>query len=124
MKISIIKSFLGAIFVSIAVTSCQSNVLPKVKNASYSSYSNADQKGYWVEFELSHDSIAPKSVVLNNILQEITPENKTDKKFKVNVIAQSTAIFGFKPKLVEKENGIYFVTDTADIFKAVDFKLK
>jgi len=124
MKISIIKSFLGAIFVSIAVTSCQSNVLPKVKNASYSSYSNADQKGYWVEFELSHDSIAPKSVVLNNILQEITPENKTDKKFKVNVIAQSTAIFGFKPKLVEKENGIYFVTDTADIFRAVDFKLK
>lgn len=124
MKISIIKSFLGAIFVSIAVTSCQSNVLPKIKNATYSSYSNADQKGYWVEFELSHDSIAPKSVVLNNILQEITPENKTDKKFKVNVIAQSTAIFGFKPKLVEKENGIYFVTDTADIFKAVDFKLK
>ncbi|WP_213190319.1 hypothetical protein [Cloacibacterium caeni] len=124
MKISIIKSFLGAIFVSIAVTSCQSNVLPKVKNATYSSYSNADQKGYWVEFELSHDSIAPKSVVLNNILQEITPENKTDKKFKVNVIAQSTAIFGFKPKLVEKENGIYFVTDTADVFRAVDFKLK
>jgi len=124
MKISIIKSFLGAIFVSIAVTSCQSNVLPKVKNASYSSYSNADQKGYWVEFEVSHDSIAPKSVVLNNILQEITPENKTDKKFKVNVIAQSTAIFGFKPKLVEKENGIYFVTDTADVFRAVDFKLK
>lgn len=124
MKISIIKSFLGAIFVSIAVTSCQSNVLPKVKNATYSSYSNADQKGYWVEFEVSHDSIAPKSVVLNNILQEITPENKTDKKFKVNVIAQSTAIFGFKPKLVEKENGIYFVTDTADVFRAVDFKLK
>lgn len=124
MKISIIKSFLGAIFVSIALTSCQSNVLPKVKNATYSSYSNANQKGYWVEFELSHDSIAPKSVVLNNILQEITPENKTDKKFKVNVIAQSTAIFGFKPKLVEKENGIYFVTDTADVFRAVDFKLK
>ena len=124
MKISIIKSFLAAILVSIAVTSCQSNVLPKVKNATYSSYSNADQKGYWVEFELSHDSILPKSVVLNNILQEITPENKTDKKFKVNVIAQSTAIFGFKPKLVEKENGIYFVTDTADIFRAVDFKLK
>jgi len=124
MKISIIKSFLGAIFVSSVVTSCQSSVLPKVKNATYSSYSNADQKGYWVEFELSHDSIAPKSVVLNNILQEITPENKTDKKFKVNVIAQSTAIFGFKPKLVEKENGIYFVTDTADVFRAVDFKLK
>ena len=124
MKISIIKSFLAAILVSIAVTSCQSNVLPKVKNATYSSYSNANQKGYWVEFELSHDSILPKSVVLNNILQEITPENKTDKKFKVNVIAQSTAIFGFKPKLVEKENGIYFVTDTADVFRAVDFKLK
>ncbi len=124
MKISIIKSFLGAIFMASFAISCQSNVLPKVKNATYSSYSNADQKGYWVEFELSHDSIAPKSVVLNNILQEITPENKNDKKFKVNVIAQSTAIFGFKPKLVEKENGIYFVTDTADIFKAVDFKLK
>ena len=124
MKISIIKSFLGAIFMASFAISCQSNVLPKVKNATYSSYSNADQKGYWVEFELSHDSIAPKSVVLNNILQEITPENKNDKKFKVNVIAQSTAIFGFKPKFVEKENGIYFVTDTADIFKAVDFKLK
>lgn len=124
MKISIIKSFLGAIFMASFAISCQSNVLPKVKNATYSSYSNADQKGYWVEFELSHDSIAPKSVVLNNILQEITPENKTDKKFKVNVIAQSTAIFGFKPKLVEKENGIYFVTDTANVFRAVDFKLK
>ena len=124
MKISIIKSFLGAIFMASFAISCQSNVLPKVKNATYSSYSNADQKGYWVEFELSHDSIAPKSVVLNNILQEITPENKTDKKFKVNVIAQSTAIFGFKPKLIEKENGIYFVTDTADVFRAIDFKLK
>ena len=124
MKISIIKSFWGVIFMASLAISCQSNVLPRVKNATYSSYSNADQKGYWVEFELSHDSILPKSVVLNNILQEITPENKTDKKFKVNVIAQSTAIFGFKPKLVEKENGIYFVTDTADIFKAVDFKLK
>ncbi len=124
MKISIIKSFLGAIFMASFAISCQSNVLPRVKNATYSSYSNADQKGYWVEFELSHDSIAPKSVVLNNILQEITPENKTDKKFKVNVIAQSTVIFGFKPKLVEKENGIYFVTDTADVFRAVDFKLK
>ena len=124
MKISIIKSFWGVIFMESLAISCQSNVLPKVKNASYSSYSNADQKGYWVEFELSHDSIAPKSVVLNNILQEITPENKTDKKFKVNVIAQSTAIFGFKPKLVEKENGIYFVTDTADVFRAIDFKLK
>ena len=124
MKISIIKSFLGVIFMASLSISCQSNVLPRVKNATYSSYSNADQKGYWVEFELSHDSIAPKSVVLNNILQEITPENKTDKKFKVNVIAQSTAIFGFKPKLVEKENGIYFVTDTADVFRAVDFKLK
>ena len=124
MKISIIKSFLGAIFMASFAISCQSNVLPRVKNATYSSYSNADQKGYWVEFELSHDSIAPKSVVLNNILQEITPENKTDKKFKVNVIAQSTAIFGFKPKLVEKENGIYFVTDTADVFRAIDFKLK
>lgn len=124
MKISIIKSFLGAIFMASFAISCQSNVLPKVKNATYSSYSNADQKGYWVEFELSHDSILPKSVVLNNILQEITPENKTDKKFKVNVIAQSTAIFGFKPKLVEKENGIYFVTDTADVFRAIDFKLK
>ena len=124
MKISIIKSFLAAIFMASFAISCQSNVLPKVKNATYSSYSNADQKGYWVEFELSHDSIAPKSVVLNNILQEITPENKTDKKFKVNVIAQSTAIFGFKPKLVEKENGIYFVTDTADVFRAIDFKLK
>ncbi|AZI70304.1 hypothetical protein [Cloacibacterium normanense] len=124
MKISIIKSFLGAIFMASFAISCQSNVLPKVKNATYSSYSNADQKGYWVEFELSHDSIAPKSVVLNNILQEITPENKTDKKYKINVIAQSTAIFGFKPKLVEKENGIYFVTDTADVFRAVDFKLK
>ena len=124
MKISIIKSFLAAIFMASFAISCQSNVLPRVKNATYSSYSNADQKGYWVEFELSHDSIAPKSVVLNNILQEITPENKTDKKFKVNVIAQSTAIFGFKPKLIEKENGIYFVTDTADVFRAVDFKLK
>ena len=124
MKISIIKSFLGAIFMASFAISCQSNVLPRVKNATYSSYSNADQKGYWVEFELSHDSIAPKSVVLNNILQEITPENKTNKKFKINVIAQSTAIFGFKPKLVEKENGIYFVTDTADVFRAVDFKLK
>ena len=124
MKISIIKSFWGVIFMASLAISCQSNVLPRVKNATYSSYSNADQKGYCVEFELSHDSIAPKSVVLNNILQEITPENKTDKKFKVNVIAQSTAIFGFKPKLVEKENGIYFVTDTADVFRAIDFKLK
>ena len=124
MKISIIKSFWGVIFMASLAISCQSNVLPRVKNATYSSYSNADQKGYWVEFELSHDSIAPKSVVLNNILQEITPENKTNKKFKVNVIAQSTAIFGFKPKLVEKENGIYFVTDTADVFRAIDFKLK
>ncbi|MGZ5211773.1 MAG: hypothetical protein ACXWBY_00095 [Kaistella sp.] len=104
--------------------SCTANLLPKVENPSYQAYDLSGERGYYVNFELSHDSIPATSVVINRIQQNISPENKVGLKYNVNVISQSRKILGFKPKVTDRENGIFFKTDTAEIFKPVDFKLQ
>ena len=90
----------------------------------YHSYDISGEKGYDVTFELSHDSIPATSLVINRIQQHISPENKTRLQYKVKVITQSRKILGFKPKVTDLENGIFFKTDTAEIFKPVNFKLQ
>ena len=121
MKFNLIKNgFLLAITFAV-ISSCTAKGLPKVKNAQYSTYNFNQERGYNVEFELSHDSILPQSVVLNRIKQPIPVEAKDGLHYKVKVLTQSRKIFGFKPIVVEKENGIYFKTDTAEVFKKVEF---
>lgn len=124
MKINDIKVLFLLIFIGLIITSCKTNSLPKVLHPEYESYHFSEQKGYIVEFDLSHDSIKPKSVIINNIIQDINPESKINLHYKINVIAQTTNILNYKVKLMNSENGIVFKTDSTDIFKAVNFKLK
>lgn len=124
MKINIIApSFLISIS-GLMSTSCTANLLPKVTEPTYQTYDAAGEKGYHVSFELSHDSIPATSVVINRVQQKISTDNKVGLKYKVNVISQSRKILGFKPMITDRENGIFFQTDTAEIFKPVDFKLQ
>ncbi|MBH1958886.1 MAG: hypothetical protein I8H68_02130 [Flavobacteriia bacterium] len=124
MKINIIApSFLISIS-GLMSMSCTANLLPKVTEPTYQTYDAAGEKGYHVSFELSHDSIPATSVVINRVQQKISTGNKVGLKYKVNVISQSRKILGFKPMITDRENGIFFQTDTAEIFKPVDFKLR
>lgn len=124
MNLKTIKIILfSLILISISI-SCKTKQLPKVLNPEYESYSFDNEKGYKVKFELSHDSILASAVVINRIKQNISEDSKTGLKYDVNVIAQSRKIFGFKPHIIESPDGIFFKTDTADVFKQVDFKLK
>lgn len=104
--------------------SCTAKTLPNVKNATYQSYDNSGERGYHVSFEVSHDSIPATAVVINRIKQRIVSDNKMGLVYKVDVIAQSRKLFGFKPIIVERENGIFFKTDTTEVFKKIDFRLK
>lgn len=124
MKTSFLKPALLLLPLALISVSCKTNILPKIHNPTYQSYNSGTEKGYYVDFELSHDSIVPAAVILNKIEQTISPESKSGLKYRVNVIAQSQKIFGFKPKVSQKDNGLIFKTDTADVYKAVDFKLK
>ena len=124
MKINIITPVILLCVSALISVSCTANALPKVKNPVYESYDISGEKGYHVSFELSNNSIPATSVVINRIQQTISSENKTDLKYKVNVITQSRKILGFKPKITDLENGIFFKTDTAEIFKPVNFKLQ
>ena len=124
MRINIITPafLLGA--AALFLQSCTANALPKVKNASYQSYNISGEKGYYATFELSEDSFPATAVVINRIQQNISASHKTGLKYNVNVISQSRKIFGFKPKVTDRENGIFFKTDTAEVFKPVNFKLQ
>ncbi|MCP2037159.1 hypothetical protein [Chryseobacterium sp. HSC-36S06] len=124
MKINILAP---AILVSVSgqiSMSCTANLLPKVTEPTYQTYDSAGEKGYYVSFGLSHDSIPATSIVINRIQQKISADDKVGLKYKVNVISQSRKILGFKPMITDKENGIFFRSDTAEIFKPVDFKLR
>lgn len=124
MKNSILKLSSLIIPIALSSVSCKTNILPKVNNPTYQTYNSGTEKGFYVDFELSHDTILPTTVILNNIEQNISPDSKNGLKYHVNVIAQSQKILGFKPKTTQKENGIVFKTDTADVFTPVDFQLK
>ena len=113
--------YLGTI--AILLSACTAKTLPNVSNANYQSYNLSGEKGYHVSFEVSHDSIPATAVVINKIKRTITPENKMGMVYKVDVIAESRKIFGFKPVVVDRENGIFFKKDSLEVFKAVDFKM-
>ncbi|MEC5157491.1 hypothetical protein [Chryseobacterium sp. MP_3.2] len=124
MKINIITPVIVLSLLALISTSCIANALPKVHNPSYQTYDRDGEKGYFVTFEVSHDSISPSSVVINRIQQTISPQNKLGLNYKVNVISQSRKIINFKSKITNLENGIFFKTDTAQVFKPVNFKLR
>lgn len=123
MKNSIHKIiFLLLTFGILFFLSCSRQLLD-VKNQTYKSYSRNNEKGYVVCFDLNNATIFPKSVVINGIVQNISSANKIGDTYQVNVIAQTTIIHGYKVKLEEKENGIYFEKDSKIFFQPVKFKL-
>lgn len=124
MKFKTIVTTLFVFIIFLFTLSCKSKNLPKVSNPEYQSYSFDGERGYKVKFELNHDSIPASAVVINKIKQNISEDSKSGLKYDVNVIAQSTRIFGFKPQIIESPDGIFFKTDTVDVFKEVDFMLK
>lgn len=109
-------------FVCLFLTSCSMQLLD-IKNQTYKSYNRDTEKGYIVSFELNNDQIIPKSIVINGIVQNISVANKVDKKYQVNVIAQTSLIHNYQVKLEQKENGIYFEKDSKVFFQPVKFKL-
>lgn len=124
MKIKIKTKVLFLSVSAFTSISCITNKLPEVKNASYQAYNVSGEAGYYVNFELSHDSIPATSLVINRIKQAISTDNKDGLKYNINVISQSRKILGFKSQITDQENGLFFKTDTAEIFKPVDFKLQ
>lgn len=109
---------IGCIF----LLSCSKQLLD-IKNQTYKSYNRDTEKGYIVSFEIINDQIIPKSIVINGIVQNISVANKVDKKYQVNVIAQTSLIHNYQVKLEQKENGIYFEKDSKVFFQPVKFKL-
>lgn len=124
MKNKILQPIFYVCITAFFIFGCNTITLPKVKNATYQSYDNSGQKGYHVTFHVDKDAIPVTAVIINKLKQPIFPENKMGLVYKVDVIAQSRKLFGFKPIIVERENGIYFKTDTTKVFKKIDFKLK
>ena len=109
-------------FVCLFLTSCSMQLLD-IKNQTYKSYNRDTEKGYIVSFEIINEKIIPKSIVINGIVQNISVANKVDKKYQVNVIAQTSLIHNYQVKLEQKENGIYFEKDSKVFFQPVKFKL-
>lgn len=105
------------------MTSCSSNRLPSVSNAQYQSFNTAQEKGYIATFELSNSDIKPSSIVINQIKQEILPEHRTENRYQVRVLQQSSVVFGYRPVIVESENGLNFKVDSSEVFKKVEFQL-
>lgn len=103
--------------------SCTCNSLPRVKNPTYKMYNFNGEKGYNVSFELANNSATPTAVVINRIKQPISEDTKVNDSYKLNVIAETRKLFGYKPEMVDNENGIFFKIDTANVFKPVKFKL-
>ena len=122
MKNSMFKTGFLLLSFGFFLFSCSSQLLG-IKNQTYKSYNRNSEKGYIVCFELNNATIVPKSVVINGIVQNISSTNKMGNTYQINVIAQTTLIYGYQVKLEEKENGIYFEKDSKLFFQAVKFKL-
>lgn len=108
---------------SLFCIACKSNLLPSITEPTYSMYSFGDERGYKVQFSFPESSATPSAVVINKIKQPITPDSKNGNTYNLNVISQSRRIFGFKPEIVDRENGIFFNTKDGEKFKPVKFKL-
>lgn len=121
-----IKPFLNLFLMAsllIFCVACKSNLLPNVSQPTYSMYSFGDERGYKVQFSLPENAEKPTAVVINKIKQPITEDTRHGNTYKLNVISQSRRIFGFKPEIVDRENGIFFKTENGEAFKPVKFKL-
>ena len=124
MRNNILQPIFYVCSTAFSLVGCASKTLPNVNNAIYQSYDNSGERGYHISFEVSTGSIPATAVVINKIKQRIVSENKMGLVYKIDVIAQSRKLFGFKPIIIDRENGIFFKTDTTEVFKKIDFKLK
>lgn len=124
MKINILSKSILLVTSTFVMVSCTANQLPKVHQPIYQTYYNDGERGYKVSFNLSHDSMEPSAVVINRIQQKIFAKDKDGLNYHINVLTQSRKVFGFKPIVTERENGIFFKKDSADVFMPVNFQLK
>lgn len=122
MKNKLISSAFIVTLIAVLISACASNNLPKVKDATYDAYNRGDEKGFITKFSLKQPAPQPTAVIINHIEQPITAQPDGYGHFTVNVIAQSRKIFGFRPRKSDRENGIIFRTDSAEIFKPVNFR--
>lgn len=115
---------IAAAMTLISCTSKPSVHLPNIINPTYSSYMIHDERGYDVSFQISDDSVEPVGIILNHIQQKIYPEQKNGLHYKVNVIAQSRKISGFRAEGSKRPDGIIFKVGDTYYVKTVDFKRK
>ncbi len=104
--------------------SCKTSDVPSVKNATYQSFNEGTEKGYLVDFELTHDKMVPESVVINRLKHAVQPEEKNGLIYHLRILAESRVVLGFRPIVVESPNGILFKGDSTEVFKPVEFILK
>jgi hypothetical protein len=123
MKNSIPKTFFLLFYFGLFFLFSCSGQLLDIKNQTYKSYNNNNEKGYIVSFKLNDTAVVPKSVVINGIVQDISKANKIGDTYQVNMIAQTTIIHNYKVKFDKKENGIYFEKNSNIFFQPVKFKL-
>lgn len=124
MKFSLIRNAFFSVLFSTLALSCITKALPTVKKPTYKTYNYGSEKGYIAEFQVSESKAKPIAIVINRVKQTITPDSKTGNQYKINIIAQSNKIFGFKPQIIDSENGIFFKTDSTEQFKKVNFQSK
>ena len=124
MKFNNITNGALIVFVALISASCKTNTLPRVSSPTYQPYSFGDEKGYNVEFELNKGNAKPTAVVINRIKQNINTDANKQNHYKIKVIVETRRIFGHKVQVVDKLNGIYFKTDSSEVFKEVDFRIK
>lgn len=130
MKLKNIKNIINyfAILLIFAILSACGNQkdhnYPEITSATYSPYNLQGERGYFVEFEISSDSVLPTAVVINRVKKDISPADRTGLHFRINVIAQTRKIHNYRIEGSEKPNGIYFKNRKKEHFKAIEFNLK
>lgn len=102
---------------------CKTSDIPEVKNPTYQSFNEGNEKGYLVDFELSNENALPSAVVINRLEHQVLPSDKKGLVYHLRILAESRTLLGFRPKTVEKPNGILFQKDSTEIFKEVPFQL-
>lgn len=123
MKITITKKSFLLIILSLVCMACKTSDLPDVKNPTYQSFNDGNEKGYLVNFELTNDKALPSAVVINNLEHQVLPTDNKGLIYHLRILAESRNLFGFKPKTAEKPNGILFQKDSTEVFKEVTFQL-
>ena len=117
--------FLSASLIMVIACATKSSLnLPGIINPTYSSYMIHDERGYDVSFQISDDKVEPVGIIINHIQQKISPEQKNGLHYKVNVIAQSRKISGFRAEGSKRPDGIIFKVGDTYYVKTVDFKRK